>query len=565
MKYVYSADFETTTNIEKTKVWLWAIVNIKNINREDVKIGHTINSFFSYLYKLSERNTIYIYFFNLKFDGLFILDFLYKKGFTYNENNIINKNEFNYITDDKRTIYQIKLKINHKYIYIRCSYRISLTSLSDIAESFNTKFKKTEIDYKRHNEKAKVTKNEIKYIQEDVLIQAEFLQHYINEFDKVKLTIGSQALNEFYNIEKITKKKYMIKLNSDVDSFIRKAYNGGLCIVNPKYKNKIIKCNGAVYDKNSMYPSMLHSSSRNFFPIGQPLYFIGKEDFKYVLHYNKLFIVHIMVNFKIKKNHIACISSIFSFMKGEKWETTTNGHKIELYLCDVDFKLLLENYDIYELEIIDGYYFNSKRKGIADNFIDKYYSIKKNNKGAKKIFAKYMLNSLSGKFGQRLISNQTIFEYNEETKTLITTNKQVEREGIYLPFIVYITAYARYELVNLINKNFDNFLYCDTDSLHLLKETDNININNELGGWKIENKILKCKYIRPKCYIDKIDKNKYNIRVAGLPKKYLKNKKITDNIFNEYSVGKVFYNVKLVPKITRGGVVLVETDFTIKE
>ena len=111
----------------------------------------------------------------------------------------------------------------------------------------------------------------------------------------------------------------------------------------------------------------------------------------------------------------------------------------------------------------------------------------------------------------------------------------------------------------------------DTDSIHCLFENSEelkqiIEIDDyKLGAWKEESKFKRGKFIRQKCYIEEDYENTINVTVAGLPKKL--GKYIN---FNNFDVG---FSVmaseedkvhKLTYKHVKGGVILVDTDFTIK-
>ena len=154
----------------------------------------------------------------------------------------------------------------------------------------------------------------------------------------------------------------------------------------------------------------------------------------------------------------------------------------------------------------------------------------------------------------------------------------------------FITSYARRKTIltsqairdySLKKYGVDKYVYSDTDSIHTLfevvdlgngsykfKDEDNelndiIDIDDyRLGAWKIESTYIRGKYIRQKCYIElglnENNEEKLNVVVAGLPKK-LAYKVNFDNFNNELSVGG-----KLTFKHTKGGIVLVETTFSIK-
>lgn len=110
----------------------------------------------------------------------------------------------------------------------------------------------------------------------------------------------------------------------------------------------------------------------------------------------------------------------------------------------------------------------------------------------------------------------------------------------------------------------------DTDSIHTLLTNEEelkqfVDIDDfRLGAWKIESRFTRGKYIRQKCYIEEYE-DKLNVTVAGLPKKLGKyvnfenfNKGMTISATDEKKEHKLSF------KHVKGGVVLVDTDFTIK-
>ena len=86
-----------------------------------------------------------------------------------------------------------------------------------------------------------------------------------------------------------------------------------------------------------------------------------------------------------------------------------------------------------------------------------------------------------------------------------------------------------------------------------------------LGYWKLESKFKRGKYIRQKCYIEEDYEGKMNVTVAGLPKKLGKYVNF-ENFNTGFSI--LASDEKLDHKLTylhvKGGVMLVDTDFTIK-
>ena len=76
----YTADFETTTDKDDLRVWAWGICNIDDFS--EFIYDNNIESFIDWLEKHAKSN---VYFHNLRFDGEFIISWLLKNGFKYNE------------------------------------------------------------------------------------------------------------------------------------------------------------------------------------------------------------------------------------------------------------------------------------------------------------------------------------------------------------------------------------------------------------------------------------------------------------------------------------------------
>ena len=140
-------------------------------------------------------------------------------------------------------------------------------------------------------------------------------------------------------------------------------------------------------------------------------------------------------------------------------------------------------------------------------------------------------------------------------------NVETYVKPIYLPVGIFTTSYARAYLIEQAQKNYDTFVYCDTDSLHLTKPTDNIPLHNsELGYFKYEY-YGTAKHIKQKTYIAFVEKenkfnewhdvNKWQVTCAGLNKELLQGVEID---FDKFKIGASF--PKLVMRRVIGGVYL---------
>lgn len=539
--------------------------------------GEDIDSFINYCSLINESSSFYFH--NLKFDGEFIIHYLLTHGFVHVNEKKLGVNQFSTIISDLNVFYCIKVKFKEEVIIsFFDSLKLLNFSVEEVAKAFNLSIKKLEIDYKAKREKGhKITDEEKEYLKHDVMIMSLALEKMF-EMKITRMTIASNAMNFFKDT--ISKKRFEEWFKPPLyDKDLRQAYKGGFTYLNEIYRGKEVK-EGIVLDVNSLYPSVMYYSPM---PYGEGIYFDGK----YVPDklYN-LYIQNITCQFRIKKDMIPTIQikNNLSFVPTE-YLSSSNGESINLTLTNVDLKLFLEHYDIYDVSYNWGWKYKSSTK-IFKSYIDywnelKVKATKEGNKPLRTI-AKLMLNSLYGKFAASPEGRSKI-PYLDNNIVKYKLSELEERTAYYLPISIFITSWARDKTIRSAQAVYHRFIYADTDSLHL-EGTDipeNLLISDtELGKWKIESTFKRGKYLRQKCYIedavtpvDEIEKFKkenpeclhlvskdsiINIVCAGMPKGCYKNVS-----WENFDYGSVF-DGKLGVKHTDGGIVLVDTTFTIK-
>lgn len=580
-KYRYFAcDFETTVyeNQDHTEVWA---AGISELFTDRVEVFHSIVDFFDYL--KSENSNIIAYFHNLKFDGNFILSYLikdlgfsqsiiptndeatefYKTPTTKMENNSVSYN-----ISDMGQWYTITVKLNNRIIEFRDSLKLLPFTLKRIGESFGTKHKKLEMEYKGYRYAGcEITDEEISYIKNDVYVLKEALEIMFSEGHD-KLTIGACCLSEFKNIitkelyDEIFPDVYEMPLDSSIfgtetiGDYIRKAYRGGWCYLVKGKENKIFT-NGTTADVNSLYPSMMHSQSGNIYPIGTPIFWEGNYVPEEAIGNNKYFFVTIRTRFYIKPNYLPFIqiknnlqyrsnesleTSDYYDKKTGKYYTKTvdpfgniSDTKLTITMTQTDYILFLEHYNTVDFEILHGCYFNAY-SGIFDDYIDKYKQIKTTTKGAKRELAKLFLNNLYGKMAASKDSSYKYAFVKEDKSLGFQSVISKDKTPGYIPVGAAITSYARNFTIraaqaNYHGKNKRGFIYADTDSIHCdLKpeEIKGIKVHpTDFCAWKLESGWDKAIFARQKTYIEHItiedgntiEKPYNNIKCAGMPDK----------------------------------------------
>lgn len=590
-----TADFETTTNELDCRVWAWGVCEIGN--PAYFTHGNTIDSFFEYM-ETSHNSTFYFH--NLKFDGEFIMVWLFEHGFKHITDKRFAENKtFTTLISDKGQFYSIKIYFKKEgkttnAVTIYDSLKILPFSVSQIAKGFNLPISKLEIDYNEDRPQGHVlTKDEIDYIRNDVDIVARAL-NVLFEQGLNKMTQASNAMHDYK--QTVGKKNFERWFPvPDYDHDVRQSYKGGFTYLNPAYKDVDIG-EGLVLDVNSLYPWVMHDCP---LPFGEGIYFEGR--YKPDSLYN-LYVQMFTCQFELKEGYIPTIQlkNNLSFIPTQ-YLTTSGTEEVTMCLTSVDLELFLEHYEVYNVEWHSGWKFKSTT-GLFTEYIDKWTNVKieagRTGNKAMRTLAKLMLNALYGRFA--LNPNvQSKIPYYDNGVIKYTAGEKETRDPIYIPVGTFITAWARHKTITSAMKVYDKFCYADTDSLHLtiklpaeLSQKSNeeleemttadlqkygVDIPDDfvvdpyaLGAWKVESRFTRARFIRQKSYIEDWnspdtwnDEERYNpdllnITCAGMPQQCYKF--VTWENFHEGSS----YSGKLQPKHVKGGIVLKEIDFTIK-
>lgn len=330
--------------------------------------------------------------------------------------------------------------------------------------------------------------------------------------------------------------------------------------------------------RSGLYPSVMKNA---YLPFGKPIYFSGKYKDNYLY---PLYIQRLACKFELKEGKIPTIQlkNNPSYNPTE-YLSSSNGEIIDLTLTNVDLKLFLENYDVEDLYYDGGWQFK-KTRGLFNNYIEIWSNnkieAKKNGNKALYMVSKLLLNSLYGKFSKNPYNRSKYPYIGEDGKVAYHLGDIEEGKGLYIPIGAFITSYAREKTIRtsqairdytLSKYGKDYYIYSDTDSIHMLNLPEEelksfVEIDDFiLGYWKLESRFKRGKFLRQKCYIEEDYEGKLNVTVAGLPKRL--GKYVT---FENFKVGFSLLATdqtiehKLTYKHVDGGVMLVETDFTIK-
>ncbi len=560
----YSCDFETTTEpfynkYGFTRVWAWGSVDL---DTDEFKHGNDIRTFLLWLEEQAETQ---LYFHNLSFDSEFIIYYLLTHG--YKRTEIKTPKSFNTIIDRNGVIYEMSIIFENKSkCEIFDSYKKIPLKVEQIPKAFGLPEKKGHIDYDLERpEGYEPTEEELDYLYHDCHIVAKAINKQVEQ-GLDKMTIGSDSLAMYMGMiggEKAFAGLFPV-VSYECDNFIRESYKGGFVYVAPQFRNMTFE--GISFDVNSLYPSV-YSGNNGLLPYGLPIWFDG--EYVYDKNY-PLYIIKILVDFEIKPKHIPTIQIKHYSRFLDTEYITKSGGPVELTLTKPDFELFMEHYDIYFISYLGGYKFQGSDK-LFTRYANYWGDVKKKageegNQGMRTI-AKLLLNNLYGKLCLSTIRINKQPELDQEKECVKYVVQDPEFiNSVYTACGSFITAYARKQTIETAQANYDRFVYADTDSIHLIGTDvpDNIKVDdNLLGYWKCEGTFTG-KFLRSKTYI-KIKDGKVKITCAGMPdniKEYIAGFE-PDEAFKRFDYGKT-YDGKLMPKRVKGGIVLFNSTFSIK-
>lgn len=497
---MYIADFETTTELPITRVYLWAI---KDGDNGDIKVGFDIESFMITVKMLSVVEKIKVGFCNLKFDCQFIINYCL-------ENNI----EFSTL-ESRTKIYKLSV-YNVDFI---CLFNLTgASSVSDMSLSFLGEDLKYKLESYSRPFNHIATDEEIEYIKNDVNVPYECLKVFYERINNINKILGEpvnditkfltlsgisyEILKNYSNLENFTRR---LTLSQDIE--IRKAYRGGLVYFRDNFKH-----NNLLYiDCNSMYPyiygnmKMPSGVMREIDPLSLKTNLFNNGKFR---------IYDIEIKFKLKNGKIPYI------YEGSNCDMLSDsfGQYFRMSFCNYDLEIVLENYNC-EFNIIRCYEWDEIDTPFKD-FVNLLYNMrleyKKQNSPMERI-CKIILNSCYGKLAKNPKTDKVTYLRHPVTGYYREFEEVIQPKIIqFLHIAVSITAQARRHLMTTAKRlGYQNVLYMDTDSIIFKDIKGDFKDSKELGGFKIEYRVKEFKALARKRYVFKDNEGKYKTTLSG--------------------------------------------------
>lgn len=528
----------------------------------------------------SRRLVVYVH--NLSYEFQFIKDFIKIHSM---------------FAKDKRKPLKV---VTMNGIEFRCSYFLSNMSLEKFCENTpNIMYPKAkgDLDYRIvRTPRTPLTELEEGYCYNDVRGLCECIAHKMETDNIAEIPMTSTSfVRREYRVEmrKNKKNRYIFektKLSVEQYKMLKRAFRGGDTHANRMYTGKIVE-NVHSYDISSSYPAQI---ACNYFPMGkfQPVTLDSQGKLDYYCNNYCVVMDIILYNVRVKENQPVPYIDIAHCWKKSKI-LNDNGRVltaeyVAITVTEVDLKTIRECYNYDGFEILNAMY--AKRGKLPKELIDtmlKFFEQKTKLKGIPDKVYEYMkskniLNSTYGMMVSDLVHSEITysqhkFEWLEEPADFeesLENFYKSKNNFLSYQWGVYVTAHARRQFREMVNKVGMDFVYGDTDSIKFVNEihiSEFEEKNKELikraedngaycdrteadgsvkrfylGDWDYEGCYALFKTLGAKKYcFHKYNKKKkewyFEVTVAGMSKK--KGSERVGNIMNFYEGHKAFEDV----------------------
>ena len=476
-------------------IWQFAI-------EENVIIGRTWNDFLYFCKKLYDylnlkERYIVVYVHNLSYEFQFICKWF---------------NWVDIFADSERK--PIKATTDSHFIF-KCSYRLSGYSLEVLAnnlKSHNIKKMVGDLDYNLiRNSKTPISKEELKYCENDVLIVTSYIDEQINEFgniEKIPLT-QTGKVRRYVRKQCFQNKEYQyfikeLTIEKPEYLMLKNAFMGGFTHCNAMYTNKICK-NVTSYDFTSSYPTVLISEK---YPMskGKEVYITTETE---LLNLIKNYCVLVDLQFtNIQSSFMYEQIISYSKCRNVKNPLINNGRIVQadtltISCTDIDFLNIKDFYKWDNLKI--GLCYIYEKDYLPKEFIKTILHLYKSKtelkgvdgKEVEYLHSKELLNSLYGMCVTSIVHDTVSFNGNEWTTENGNLDEELKNYNtdknrfLFYQWGVWCTAYARNNLYTGIKECKDDYIYSDTDSIKIFNADKHQKYFEEYNKWIVQ-KLEKC-------------------------------------------------------------------------
>lgn len=362
-----------------------------------------------------------------------------------------------------------------------------------------------------------LTDEEYKYQVNDVVSMIHGIRKYKEKFgslDEIPMTqtgiVRQKCEKALKTNKEWTSSQQRVTDNMPINVYkdLLRAYAGGWTHANSHYVNKVVE-NGLAYDFASSYPAAMCMFS---YPKDE-WFVVDPSDYDYYLSLNTRDYIRPYVYYL----HITC-KNVKAKTKNTFWSSSRgdvdwlkevqlgkdlkmdNGRIYEAkeyrgVMTDLDWSIFQRAYTMSDYTI--DYMYAAEASPLPRELVKlilKYYQYKTTLKGNDAMKSKYteskqFINSIYGMAVTRIISDEIGYNGKWVKDKLDTTDKYYERRdecsNIFLayPVGVWVAAYARNNLWELILQLDERVVYGDTDSLKGPFTKEDVEIINDYNDW----------------------------------------------------------------------------------
>ena len=429
--------------------------------------------FMSYLRYMCGKKKMIIYVHNLSFEFHFFYTHIYlTKVFARKKRHPI------YAESDK--------------IIFKCSYILTNYSLRQLSK-IRGYTEKEELDYDliRHS-KTPLTNSELSYSLVDVKILVEFIADEIRKngsIEKIPLTSTGYAreyclnyLNEHTNFMSYQSHiRHILPTDPKLFGMLYKAFAGGFTHANFNYIDIVVE-DVQCRDKTSFYPSQM--CCKRF-----PMRFFEAKPEHFQLFAGKAMVMECEFEEIDAITPHSILSEHKCMIEGDK--LIDNGRvrhadKLTITITDLDLEIINKFYKYNFMKVnvlyVADYDYLPKEFIMA---VLELYKLKTTLKGVigredEYMRSKELINSLFGMSVTNPLNDEILFEEGvwslEEIDIEEGLQKYKNSRKLFSAYQwgVWVTAWARYDLLNDVFEIGDDVVYCDTDSIKCLGNHDDV-------------------------------------------------------------------------------------------
>lgn len=372
----------------------------------------------------------------------------------------------------------------------RCSYMLTRLSLETWGKSLEYQKQVGKLDYlKLRSPLTPLTEDELCYCEYDLLVMYAGLRRFLEKYEELEKIPLTQTGEVRLPVKELFKGNtgYLFRITElqpkTVNEYkrLRAVFAGGETHANMINSCKILSDVGS-FDKTSDYPYQMCAERfpmSRFTATTKDLRFIQPERYAYIIE----IVLH---NVKCKYSNTYISRGHCQAVKKGKYDNgrVISAEMIAICITEQDWMTIREMYDIESYEVIAV--FRSRKAYLPKKFIEfilKLYADKTTLKGVagkEELYlqAKQFLNSLYGMCVTDIIMPDVSFNNNDWSKTEQTEKSVQEKldeiqSKFYKNFLAYqwgvwVTAYARRELMLAIIHCGNDEVYHDTDSCKTL-------------------------------------------------------------------------------------------------